>query len=111
MYSVEIFVGIIICRGRDYGVLRKCYVKKTCLTAAQDRKGLTLSSMYHEVVLSAILPVHINASSAECVMLQCFPVLMISKLKPIVVLKHRCNPILVLCMKRILFFTDGLIET
>ncbi len=26
-------------------------------------------------------------------------------------LKHRCNPILVLCMKRILFFTKRLIET
>jgi hypothetical protein len=39
--------------------------------------------IYHAVVFSVILPVHINASSAVCVMLQCFPVLIISKLKPV----------------------------
>ncbi len=55
-------------------------VIRTCLTAAQDQKGLTISSIQHEAVLSAILPVHINASSAECVMLQCFPALIVSSL-------------------------------
>jgi hypothetical protein len=55
--------------------------------------------------------VHINASSAVCVMLQCFPALKISKFKPIVALKHRCNSIiLVLCVTRILFLTNKLIE-
>jgi hypothetical protein len=42
-------------------VLNKKINKKNCLTAANDRKGSTLGSMYHEAVLSAIHPVYINA--------------------------------------------------
>jgi hypothetical protein len=78
--------------------------------------------------------VHIKASSAVCVMLQCFPALIISKFEPYCSietyvqsnscfvcgtyfvfmngrLKHRYNLIQVLCMKRILFFTNELFET
>ncbi len=86
------------------------YLEKTCLTAAQDQKGLTLSSILRSCTF-CYPPVRIKASSGVCVMLQCFPALIFSKFKPIVELKHRCNPILVLSMKRIQFFTNVLIET
>jgi hypothetical protein len=110
---MQVRCHLICLRYFTFTVINHQTQNKTCLTAAQDRKGLTLSSIQHEVVLSAILPVHINVLSAVCVMLQCFPPPIISKFKPIVALKHtcRCNLILVLWMKRILFYKNEIIET
>jgi hypothetical protein len=61
----------------------------------------------------AIVPAHINASSAVCVMFQCFPAHIISTFKPIVALKHRCNVqsnSSFVC-ETYFVFTNGLIET
>jgi hypothetical protein len=100
-------VSLFHIRGEASGLL---ITEKPCWTAAQDRKGLTLVVIACNMKLSflvSFLYIDINASSAVCVMLQCFPALIIFKFKPV-----SCFIlILALCMKRILFFMNGLIET
>jgi hypothetical protein len=101
-----------MCWRNWYGPKSPVKIKNSYDMKGQDRKGLTLSSMQHEVVVFAILPAqsNINASSAVWMMLQCFPAHITSKFKRITVLKHRCNPIIVSCMTRILFFKNGHIK-
>jgi hypothetical protein len=59
---------------------------RTCLTAAQDRKGLTPVVVACNIKLSFLHPSCAYQCFKRrniCVMLQCFPALIISKLKPV----------------------------
>jgi hypothetical protein len=84
---------------------------KTSSTAAQDRKGLTKVVVECNTKLSFLFQCFKRRKI--CVMLQCFPALIISKFKLVILaaqdtFKHGYRQILVLYMKRILFFTNGL---